>query len=288
MKAKWSTLPPDVQTYVAQRDKETHAAITQAGQKLKAFEQQVKDHAPLSQLIEAHADTFRRRGVTPAQGLAVLLEAQRRLDAAPKAGLVEIGRMYGIDLRSFLQPQAPSPQASQPQAVAPQSGQPPSGEQPPADRAVPDPATAQLVEALRAELRQTTQRLAVHESRVNAQEQAESQARSAAVQRAVAAFGEDKPYFAEVKPLMAALLNGGQAKDLADAYDMAVNADRDIRLRIQTDQRQAEEEKRAAGARTKADQARRAAAVNVRSGPAAVNPKTMDDTLNEIARRRYG
>jgi hypothetical protein len=86
---------------------------------------------------------------------------------------------------------------------------------------------------------------------------------------------------------MAALLRGGQASDLAEAYDMAVNAKPDIRRRIQADQRKAEEDKRTADARSKADQARRAASVNVRSVPVGANPKTMDDTLTEIARRRY-
>ena len=39
VKAKWATLPPDVQTYIAQRESEAHKAITQAGERLKGFEQ---------------------------------------------------------------------------------------------------------------------------------------------------------------------------------------------------------------------------------------------------------
>jgi hypothetical protein len=37
-KAKWSTLPPDVQTYIAQREGEAHKAITQAGERLKGYD----------------------------------------------------------------------------------------------------------------------------------------------------------------------------------------------------------------------------------------------------------
>jgi hypothetical protein len=50
------------------------------------------------------------------------------------------------------------------------------------------------------------------------------------------------------------------------------------------------EANRQADAQGKAEQARRAAVVNVGTGQPAshVKPKTMDDTLNEIARRRYG
>lgn len=38
VKAKWATLPPDVQTYIAQRESEAHKAITQAGARLKDYE----------------------------------------------------------------------------------------------------------------------------------------------------------------------------------------------------------------------------------------------------------
>jgi hypothetical protein len=273
MKAKWSHLPPDVQTYVAQRDKETHAAITRAGQYLKALDQQIKGYEPLDQLIEAHQDMFARRGITPAQGFAVLLDAQRTLEADPVAGLVNIGLGYGVDLRPFFQ--ARSGHSSQ------------GGQQPSANQVAPDPRTAQLLTELREELRQTKHTLAAHDSKANAMERAQQQALVSALKGAIAEFSHDKPYFEEVKPLMAALVESLQARDLADAYDMAVNAHPDIRRRIHADQRKAEEEKRAAEARSKADQARRAAAVNVRSTPITATPKTMDDTLNEIARRRY-
>jgi hypothetical protein len=199
----------------------------------------------------------------------VLLDAQRKLEADPVAGLVHVGLGYGVDLRPFFQ--ARSGHSSQ------------GGQQPSANQVAPDPRTAQLLTELREELRQTKHALAAHESKANAKERTERQAWDAAL----AEFAHDKPYFEEVKPLMAALVDSRQARDLAEAYDMAVNAHPDIRQRIHADQRQADEEKRAAEARTRADQARRAAAVNVRSAPVTATPKTMDDTLNEIARRRY-
>jgi hypothetical protein len=278
MKAKWSELPADVQTYVAQRDKETEAAIMQAGQQAKAYE-------PIEKLIAANQELFARRNVTPAQGLAVLVAAQRSLDADPKAGLAEIARAYGIDLGPALPARDASPARQTPAGQAPAAPQ--AGEEPKPDEAPPDPA--RLVAALRDEVRQITQRVAAHESRVKAQEQEALQARNAARERAIAAFAADKPYFQEVRPLIDVLLQSGQAKELTGAYDMAVNAHPDIRQRIQADQRKAEDEKRAAEARAKADQARRAAAVNVRSTPggAPANPRTVDETLNEIARRRY-
>jgi hypothetical protein len=277
MKAKWSDLPPDVQTYLAERDKETEAAIMQA--------EQAKLYEPIGQLIAANQDLFAKRNVTPAQGLAVLVAAQRSLDADPRAGLAEIARAYGIDLGPAVQARDASPARETPASQTPAA--PPTGEPPKPDQAAPDPA--KLVAALRDEVRQITQRVAAHESRVKAQEQAVLQARNVERERAIARFAADKPYFQEVRPLIDVLLQSGQAKDLAGAYDMAVNAHPDIRQRIHADQRKAEEERRSAEARAKADQARRAAAVNVRSTPAGAptNPRTVDETLNEIARRRY-
>ena len=87
---------------------------------------------------------------------------------------------------------------------------------------------------------------------------------------------------------MSALMLGGQAGTLVEAYDMAVFANRSTRERIHQDQRTQEDARRQADAQAKAEQARRAASVNVRSGsPGSQTPKTIDDTLKEIARRRY-
>jgi hypothetical protein len=38
VKAKWSALPPDVQSYIAQRESEAHKAITSTGERLKGYE----------------------------------------------------------------------------------------------------------------------------------------------------------------------------------------------------------------------------------------------------------
>jgi hypothetical protein len=263
MKAKWETLPPDVQTYVARRDKESHEAITRAGQYVKSLGQVVEAYEPLGQVITAYQDDFARRGMPPAQGIAVLLDAQRRLDADPVGGLVQIGLMYGIDLRQALQGQGANPQGGQPAPAAQAS---------PWDN-----------EALRPVLDQ----VGLHQRWIAAQEQAREEAIGTELQHTIADFADGKQFFDEARPLMAALLRGGQANDLAEAYDMAVNAKPDIRRRIQADQRRTEQDKRTMDARSKADQARRAASVNVRSVPIGANPKTMDDTLTEIARRRY-
>jgi hypothetical protein len=264
MKAKWAVLPADVQTYVAKRDKETHEAITRAGQQTKVLGQMVEAYEPLGRLISAYRDDFARRGIPAVQGIAALLDAQRRLDANPLGTLVQIGLTYGIDLRPHLQAAGAAPQ-SRHIAPSPQ----------------PSPSDNEVVRSLH-------DRLGLHERWIVAQEQAREDAYDAEVRRTVQDFANGRPHFDEVRPLMAALLDSGQASDLAEAYDMAVNAKPDIRRHIQADQRKVEEERRIADARSKAEQARRSASINVKSVPTRANPRTMDDTLTEIARRRYG
>lgn len=78
-------------------------------------------------------------------------------------------------------------------------------------------------------------------------------------------------HFEAVKADMAALLQGGRAKDLQEAYDMAVWARPDIRSTLIQSQTSELEAKRVAEAKAKADAARRAS-VSVKGGPGAAAP----------------
>jgi colicin import membrane protein len=106
------------------------------------------------------------------------------------------------------------------------------------------------------------------------------------LQTTINEFKKDKPYFEEIRPYAAALLEKGLAPDLQSAYDMAVHANPTVRAQVLADQRKTEEAKRQAEAKAKVEQAKKAAAANVRSGPVA-NPsrRTMDDTMREAFRR---
>ena len=240
-KAKWASIPPEAQEYIARRETEAHQAITRAGQRLKEVE-------PVTQVLDAYAQDFASRGVSPAQGIAILANAQRQLDANPVQGLIEIAKSYGIDLSQAFQGDGRA------QTVAPE------------------------VNELRSEIAQL-------KGYLTQQQRAQHDAQMQTLQSEISAFAKDKPYFDEVRPTMAALLQNGQAETLDAAYDMAVHALPTTRSRILEDQRKADEAKRAAEQKAKADQAKRATSVNVRSGPAAgASPRTMDETLREIAR----
>jgi hypothetical protein len=255
---KFNSLPAeahDFKEFVVQREREQDEAIHRVGQEVLSVEQAVMHYEPFDQVTQAFHDDIARRGIHPAEAFHYLLNAQRTLDHNPLGGLVQIGRSYGIDLVPLLQAhgiQVPQPQQAHP--IEP------------------------YVAALQSELQQI-------KGKLTAQEQQQYQAEEQRLNSAIADFSKDKPYFDEVRQDMAALLSGGRAKDLASAYDMAIHANPQVRARIQQDARKAEETKQKA----KAEAARKSTAVNVRSGtPGSSNPKTMDDTLNEIARRHYG
>jgi hypothetical protein len=251
-RAHWAKLPPEAQTYIAQRESEAHKAITSYGERLKSYE-------PLDKVITQFKSDFEKRGLDAPRALATLFEAQRQLDNNPIDGLISIGLSYGIDLRSLLAGQ---------QGALPAS----------------DPRVGQVQQEVQT-IKQTL------EQQLKQQQEQQAAADAAMVKE----FAKDKPHFEDVRALMASFMKDGHAETLQDAYDMAVNASPKIRARIQADQRAAEEKKRQEleskaqeEAKRKAADAAKAAKVNVKSGTAHPNPRTMDDTLEEIARRAYG
>ncbi len=90
-KAKWASVPPDLQSYVAQRDKESHEAITRAGQQIKAFE-------PIREVIEQHGHTFQRNGLAPHEGIARMMAVHNMLEQDAPAAIREIAKAYGVNL----------------------------------------------------------------------------------------------------------------------------------------------------------------------------------------------
>jgi hypothetical protein len=261
MKAKWASLPPDAQSYIVQRDKETQQAISRIGNEKKGLEERVASYQPIDQLIDKHRDEFSRRGVAPAQAFETLLNAQRSLDENPLLGLVQIGLTYGIDLRQFL------PQQVQSQIAAP----------------------APEVVQLKNTVSRLESYLTEHQRSQEAAKQAEFQQTENALRSEIETFSKDKPHFEAVKAHMSALLTSGAADTLQKAYDQAVWAIPEIRERIQMDQRKADDEKRLAEQAKVAAAAKKSASVNVKSATASGNtPKTMDETLREIAGKRYG
>lgn len=90
-KAKWASLPPDTREYIAQRDKDSHEAISRAGQQIKAFE-------PIGKVIEQFAHVFQKNGLQPHDGIARMLAVNEMLEQNPRAAIAEIAKAYGVNL----------------------------------------------------------------------------------------------------------------------------------------------------------------------------------------------
>lgn len=90
-KAEWASLPPTLQDYIAQRDKESHEAISRAGQQIKAFE-------PIGKVIEQFAHVFQKSGLQPHDGIARMMAVNEMLEQNAPAAIREIAKAYGVNL----------------------------------------------------------------------------------------------------------------------------------------------------------------------------------------------
>lgn len=102
-KAKWATLPPDTQAYIAQRDKESHEAISRAGQQIKAYE-------PIGEVIKQYSHVFQKNGLQPHDGIARMMAVNEMLETNPRAAIAEIAKAYGVNLQGTTDEQDASPE----------------------------------------------------------------------------------------------------------------------------------------------------------------------------------
>lgn len=255
MKAKWATLPPDAQAYIAQREGEAHKAITRAGEERQAFE-------PYRNVIESHRDVFQRNGYgeRPHEGVAAMLQIERALQANPVGTIGIIAKAYGVDLSRLA------------------GGQPPAGQQPPTD-----PRYA----ALEGRLNQLTGHLQAQHM------EAESRAKAELAQT-ITEFSKDKSDWSELEDTVVGQIvsiralspKKGHAEVLKEAYAAAQRIHPEVSKRLAEEARKAEEVRKAEEAKKAAEKARAAGSVNVKGTPAAGGkPKTMDETIEELGYR---
>jgi len=145
-------------------------------------------------------DRLKQVGAPAPEYFRRLAAADQLLSTDGIGGIRQIAQMYGIDLRPLYQP-----------------GAPPQGQ-------AMDPTINALL-----------QKTSALESKIDSQEKAVQAAREAEADRKVEAFKKDRPHFDKVEPLMIALYKANPDKELADLYDMAVNADPDTRKEIEAE-----------------------------------------------------
>lgn len=259
MKEKWSSLPPDAQEFLAKRDSEAHSQISRMGQQVKAFE-------PVSQVIEQHKDVFSKHQLSPDQGIARLIQAQRYLDENPVAAIAWLAKERGVDLSVF----------------ANAGGQ---------SNATPE------VESMRAQIQSLQRELQETSGYVRSRAQQEQQAELQTLTSLVDDFLKDKSglddnalnEFSVLIDAEKRLSPSGNPKEwLASAYETFQGRTPERRQSLFEQQRKADDAKREEDARKKAADAKKLGSLNVRSSPAgSASAKTLDDTLAEIARKHY-
>ena len=258
--AKWSSLPPDLQQLIADRELEATKQISRQGAELKTYQ-------PLREVF----DWVRSRGVPQGQEHEIIrgwATAQHMLDdpATRAEAFQRLAQSYGVDLAQLAGP--PKQQSTETSAV---------------DDLFKDSRVDALNQEI-ATLKSQLQRLGgVVSTREQAEQQRlqQQQAREAeAVAKAIENFSKGKPYFKDIEDDLVHEVNFIKSREpglstdkvLEKAYDRALYANAQIRERVLSDQRKAEAEKAAKELAAQQAAAKKHQAMNVRTGIAASTP----------------
>lgn len=241
--AEFANASPVIKAEIARREADIHKEFTKQDGERQLGRQ-------FRQIAEPYAAMIQAEGGNPVNAFKGYLETTRILrqgDPATKVQLVkQLCQQFGVNLEAVTNPDAPKI----------------------------DPMVQNLHNELQ-QLKAERQQLAY---------QAQNQEQSK-LQSQIEAFGADPAnvHFEAVKPAMAALLSGGQAATLQEAYDQALWVRPDIRSGLLDQQIAAREAKRVADAKAKADAARRASGSVIGSPGlgASIDPQAGKRTLRE-------
>ncbi len=189
---RFEAMPGEARAYALDLHRRFEQAHSERSQALAEREKELDGMAAVDAALAPWRETMRAQGLTDADAVARLMEAQAVLESDPGAALSAIAEAYGL--------------AAPPRPAAP-------------------PAAPQAREH---ELIDTLERYAAeqHELRAIAAMEAELESRA----RAVDAAGAPRfPHFDAVRPRLAALMRGGSAGSFEDAYEQAVWADPHLR-----------------------------------------------------------
>jgi hypothetical protein len=246
MHEHWGKVTPEAQAYIIEREK----------QLLDGFQ----SFRPIQDALTPHQEFLSRANIAPAQAVASLLHAQRRLvegtDEQRWQAFQELAKHLGHDKR-LAQPQAQTA-AAQPM----------------------DPAMQTL-----------QQRVEAMEAQAKAQWEAQVNEIRTANMKAVDAFAADTkahPYFDEVGTEMSILISQGYS--LQEAYDTAVRMNPAVYAKEQARVLTEHEAKLKENARLAALPKKKAASVNIKSngdGPEPTEPVgTLEDTIRSVYRAK--
>lgn len=236
-KAEWAKVPPAVQAAVTKRETDMAAGV----------EQLKRGYADIDAAIQPYMPAIQQNKVTPAAAVKQLfswMEALTRDAANIKAGKAAeafpaLARSYGIDPVALLAQmvQQPRPQQQQPGQQT-QPGQP------------------QIDPSVKAYLDSVLGNVGQHINQLSSTVQQQSMAKT---QEMLGMWSKDKPFYEDVRVLMAKFLSPGPNgeppvvpplangnADLDRAYDMAVYADPAVRAKVAEATAKAEQDKKTA------------------------------------------
>lgn len=241
-KAKWAEATPEVRKAILRREQEVEQGFTKLDED-RNFGKSLKE------IVQPYMQIINAEGGTPATAIQSLLNTAYILRTAPiaqKTALFhQLAQQYGVDL-------------SKPNNTS---------------TVQPNHLMAQTQQ----EIAQLKQQIAQQPEVFRQQQE------NLAIKSQIDAFAADPKnvHYEKLKPVMASLLQAGQAKDMQDAYDKASWADPEIRSANLTAETQAKETQRIADIKAKADKSRNAA-VSVRGAP-SINPVPNGKSTGSIA-----
>lgn len=190
-KTRFAEMPKDAQEWALERDKAMTADYTRKTQEIA---QERTRYQEIAQQFEPLRAGLQANGMTEAQYVQRLINADQRLQQDPVGAIKWLANQAGVDLATL---------------------------EPGTDEFV-DPQIA----ALQNQVSQLTNHLATQEQRAAAAKQTELQSTISEFSAATDTDGQPLyPHFETLRHTMGALIQAGQAKGLEDAYAKAVRLD---------------------------------------------------------------
>ena len=230
-KAEWAQTPPAVQAAVAKREADMAKGVKELKDK----------YSELDTVLQPRLDVIRRNGHTPAAAVNQLFAWFDALSQNPTVAFPALANSFRFDLRT-VPGLLPLPQQQQPpvQAVQPVvEGQP---------QTEVSPAVQKYIDDLNQKLAGLQQGFSQQLGQLNNSFQQQSQAKTEEI---LYTWSKDKPYFEDVRRMMAHLISSQAVQPLANgnadldtAYDMALYALPDVRQKILAEQAEKAEQAR--------------------------------------------
>lgn len=241
--AGWHALPPEAKTFIADRERQYNQGIQRYAEGAKFANEMIGEFQPYEALL-------RSVGATPQMATRFLLGSYYTLRAgtpAEKQQLIyNLARESGVDLSGIAQGEAPQV----------------------------DPTVA----ALQEQVRQL-------QGWIQGQHQTAQSAEQQYINSEIDRFAQDPAHehFEALRPTMAALLQGGQAQDLNDAYEKAAWIHPEVRA-SRLNQHQAQDaEKR----KKQAEEAQRASVSIAAAPPAATVGDAGDLSIRALVAKGF-